>query len=197
MRTLALGFCCLLVSATGCMQPNGNWNEPGKIIDQNTAQIIVVSRLVTSRILKEQPPEVAEKVNQVSTALASILGADDLKLSIDPGEAVSQVNFLIASAFPEIKDNMRVLQIIDTVVVLAVGRIENLSSKFGSNLDRESAMIKFIRAAVTGIRNGSAPVSGGDPNPASDIQDRVGENTSFKPSPIRGPGGRIAENLPG
>ena len=162
MRTLALGLCCLLASATGCVQPNGNWNETGRIIDRNSVQITIVSQLVTARILKDQPRELAEKVNQISTTLVDILAADDLKLSIDPRTAVDQVNFLIVSAFPEIKDNIQVIQIIDTVVVLAIGRIENLSSKIGSQFDKENVMIKFIRAAVTGIRNGSTPSQGAD-----------------------------------
>lgn len=156
MRTLALGLCCLLASVTGCVQPNGNWTEVGKIVDRNSVQITVVSQLVIARILKDQPRELAEKVNQISTVLVGILDAEDLKLSIDPRMAVDQVNFLIVSAFPEIKDNIQVIQIIDTVVVLAIGRIENLSSQLGSRLDKENAMIKFIRAAVEGIRDGSA-----------------------------------------
>lgn len=157
MRTLAMGLCCLLVSATGCTQARVDWNEAGKIVDRNIVQITAVSRLVTARILLDQPREMAEKVNQVSTKLVSILDAENMKLSIDPQTAISQVNFLIASAFPEIKDNMQIIQIVDTVVILAIGRIENLSSEI--QIDKENAMIKFIRAAIIGIRDGSTTLA--------------------------------------
>lgn len=157
MKTLALGLCCLLATATGCTQTRVDWNEAGKIVDRNIVQITAVSRLVTARILLDQPREMAEKVNQVSAKLVGILDAENMKLSIDPQAAVSQINLLIVSAFPEIRDNMQIIQIIDTVVILAIGRIENLSSEI--QIDKENTMIKFIRAAVIGIRDGSTPLA--------------------------------------
>lgn len=150
----AIGAClCLMaVFAAGCKTTGGHWDWQHVNADAYTPHVTTIAKAATVNLLRNAAADQITIVGAAAEAASMALGND---IQLDPNFAQRQIRALIEKSAPEVAADEGIMSIIDVAVSVAVGQVENIVNKHGPKFDQSDITIRLVRAAMTGVKEGT------------------------------------------
>lgn len=161
MRTrgnkLVVSCLCLvaLVAVGGCQIGGGsNWNNDGQKFDleRYVPHVTLIAKAVAINLLKEKDREVIELTGELAGVVSESLRGE---ASIDPNLAQQFVRDLVEQNAPAVAADAGIMSMVDVVVAIAVGQVQDLLNKYGSQVDINIVTAKLLIAALDGVKDGT------------------------------------------
>jgi len=147
-------LCLVALAAGGCQIGGGpNWNTDGQFnLERYVPHVTLIAKAATINLLKEKDREVIELTGELAGVVSESLKGE---ASIDPNLAQQLVRDLVEQNAPAVAADAGIMSVVDVVVAIAVGQVQDLLNKYGSQIDTNIVTVKLLIAALDGVKDGS------------------------------------------